>query len=751
MTTTPPPQLPVNPGTLRRGLRLGAWVILGVAIAVGYCWAVSSFLDWLMQDKTVAEAGAPIPVSANSYTWHDYDKRHLDWCQRHVLAPFDEVVKSQPWKTDATKFLKEVVPFWLHAAKRAPVRLCEQGQKLLTAGCDDPLVRYFTYWLERACFDPESQRDYRDYEKVLRQIEKETRYPRAMACFVAVDFGYYARLRDSSASRSEKMKALDRQIISLIRESLEEGSYEGADDMIFVQHALHFYENRGLNRLNDDLAALYASSPKLPAWARHTLLGYIEVKRAWKDRGRGWANQVARKGWAGFAEHLKTARAELMESWKLRPDRPEAASEMITVVMAGQGPPGDGLRLWFDRAVKSQFDYLPAYRRLEWALQPRWGGSVDALFAFGHACVATKRYDTAVPDYFFELVRETTLDLEDNRDRYLQPQVAADVMALDQTLLAAPERKDEVQDRLSFIMIHGWLCHRYDEARKALDRLNGKPTSCIKTDLSFFGLSENAILGDVYIFSSAAKDDYEKARALAKARDYAEAVQHYEAALKKYTGPEIGLRTLRIGMNISVGDDKLAGGGWVNISPKAGNLAEGWNWHYGKWEALPGGVLQIRANNERVLVASQLHVGTNFEVRADFEIDAPTDTGQALGVVLGYSRTEARDWLMCELWNDKQAGTCQATLLHGFYLVDNPQFSVTLEKKNHLHVQCWNNQITFYLNGKLVFKDMVSKKGSVGGRYPKFGFGAHSVNRRNTTRISNIEVRLLKEPPKPPE
>lgn len=724
-----------------------------IVIACGWTAAPASgasVVDSTKPSDFAVGAGAPIPVSANSYTWKDYNKQHLEWCTRHVLTPFQEVAKDRSWEKDAVKFVREVLPLWLHPWKKPPSSLCEQGQKLLRNGCDDPLICYFTYWLERNSYDRPPRRHYREYEDALRRIEQDTRFPRAVVCFVAVELGNLLAI-DASEARRAKLKAVDQRILALIRQSLEEGSYDRDNDILFVQHALYFYTNRRLHRLNDELADLYANSEKLPVWVKHTLLGHIEVARAWKERGSGWAREVTKQRWAGFAVHMSKARAELLAGWKSRPDRPEAASEMIAVVMAGHGPPGDSLRLWFDRAVKAQFDYMPAYNRLVWALQPRWRGNLDVMFAFGRACLATHRYDTRVPDFFFEVIHNATFDLEDNRKLYRLPLVAADVMALDQTLLAAPERKDEVQDRLSFIVFHGWLCERYAEARKALDQLNGKPSSCIKSQLSNYGIAETAVLADIYIYTSEAKDDYAQGNKSLRAEEYTEAVKYLQAALQKLKGPDVAFKVLRIGLNIAMWSEQVGKGGWVNVSPKPGNLDEGWTQHYGKWEALEGGVLQIRSNNEQVLAAAQVRVGTDYEVRADVEIDAPTDIGQAIGVVLGYTRLGERDWLMCEVWKDDDTKESQATLFRRFYPVNNPKFPAPLEKKNHLHVQCWKNQVTFYLNGKRVFADMVSREGTTTGLNGKFGFGAHALFWKNTTRISNIEVRLLKEPPKPPE
>ena len=329
-----------------------------VAIATA-CWMVSSasaasISDLLKPNNLVAEAGAPIPVSGKSYTWKDYNKQHADWCKRRILMPFEKVASGQQWKDEARKFLEEASALWLHdISGRAPSRLCAEGRKLLSAGCDDPVVRYFTFWLERVGMDAEELHEFRDYEKALRQLEKELRYPRAIAHFVAIDL-INAQAEGQSVGKKEKMKVLDKQIVELTREMLEEGSYDGDDNVLFVRHSLHTYSNRHLRRIGNELGALYAQSNKLRAWAKHTLLGYIEVFRAWESRGTAWKEGMKENAWTGYREHLEQARAELVEAWKLRPDRPEAATEMIRVIMSACKPNDDSLRLWFDRAVKAQ-------------------------------------------------------------------------------------------------------------------------------------------------------------------------------------------------------------------------------------------------------------------------------------------------------------------------------------------------------------------------------------------------------------
>jgi hypothetical protein len=164
----------------------------------------------------------------------------------------------------------------------------------------------------------------------------------------------------------------------------------------------------------DQLRLIYKNS-KLPKWMVQTLAGSMEVKVAWKLRGGGYASSVTKEGWEGFNKHLALARHALSGAWTLRKDMPFAASQMITVTMAGAADEGETMRLWFDRTVAAQYDYDEAYKSMLWGLLPRWGGSYSRMLAFGVACARTRRFDTAIPTYLNTAVRQIANELPDWR------------------------------------------------------------------------------------------------------------------------------------------------------------------------------------------------------------------------------------------------------------------------------------------------------------------------------------------------
>ena len=77
-----------------------------------------------------------------------------------------------------------------------------------------------------------------------------------------------------------------------------------------------------------------------------------------------------------------------------RPDRPEAAAEMLGLLFYDN----EGAHAWFERALAAQFDYAPAYaNRVAMIERTANRPVVEYLMTFARQCLQTERYDTAVP------------------------------------------------------------------------------------------------------------------------------------------------------------------------------------------------------------------------------------------------------------------------------------------------------------------------------------------------------------------
>lgn len=406
----------------------------------------------------------PIKVAADAKLLKDVRALHHAWAKRVLIAPFEKGAE-EAWKKDALAFVEAAVDDLAHHEGPEEARaLAARGQKILEAGCRDPLVRYLTARLAyRQTLDAPATT--KIFDELAKQIAAEHRYGAALLCFIKKDAFVVAR------SVNQVGRGVEKPVGDLLKKALADGSYGKDDDAVFV---LHQMDAQWVDLPDARPAAFleYYKNPALPEWARNTLQGFCEYALAWEARGGGWGSEVTEQGWTGFREHLAKAIPLLTEAWKQRPDQPYAAGSMIPIAMAGGGEGKNTVRLWFDRAVAAQFDYRPAYTSVLWADRPRWGGSHELMIAFGRACRDTGRFDTFVPNVFREAVEDVLSETDDHR-AYLQahPRLVRELMALDRDWIqhsGATGAADVWRTRLA---IEAWCIGDFKTVREALEKL----------------------------------------------------------------------------------------------------------------------------------------------------------------------------------------------------------------------------------------------------------------------------------------
>ncbi len=94
-------------------------------------------------------------------------------------------------------------------------------------------------------------------------------------------------------------------------------------------------------------------------------------------------------------EHYKLAADALKQSWEANPRVPAAAAMAIEV---SKSKSLEEARLWFDRAIASRADYLPAYLNYMDCLSQPSMGSDAHVEAFGRSCLGTGRFETEIPE-----------------------------------------------------------------------------------------------------------------------------------------------------------------------------------------------------------------------------------------------------------------------------------------------------------------------------------------------------------------
>jgi hypothetical protein len=150
----------------------------------------------------------------------------------------------------------------------------------------------------------------------------------------------------------------------------------------------------------NDLQARPNTDPWLLGMARGMQLDDY----AWQRRGTDWAYKVSPDDWNAFMKAALQSYGAYKQAYEAHPEYPEACDMLLDGVTATGDATGDNPREWFDRGVADCFDYMPLYGDLLNALLPRWGGTHEQMLAFGEECLNTGRFDTPVPQVYYQAV-----------------------------------------------------------------------------------------------------------------------------------------------------------------------------------------------------------------------------------------------------------------------------------------------------------------------------------------------------------
>lgn len=285
--------------------------------------------------------------------------------------------------------------------------LLATAKELIKLKCADPYVTYCVGNVLYFCENAKAAKPY--VEKGLRHLEKSD-YPNL--------FKFYGARRARLVNRA--LKGQRRDCERLWTRSVNHLAQSIGDDLarkhprLVIDEIVEFWDRAKF----DDKKRFYERAAKTDnpdPWLSLMIEAMYHVAKGWKARGSGWANTVTDEGWRILAEEMTAARKKFNAAYLSRPDLPHAAQRMISVRMASNGPVSE--EEWFNRAVKAQMDYQKAYDSLMWAIRPRWGGSHEAMLAFGKKCLDTKRFDTDVPYNYVNALNDVLSEIPARRWR----------------------------------------------------------------------------------------------------------------------------------------------------------------------------------------------------------------------------------------------------------------------------------------------------------------------------------------------
>jgi hypothetical protein len=475
-------------------------------------------------------------------------------------------------------------------------------------------------------------------------------------------------------------------------------------------------------------------------WLALVLAGQDEITQAWQARGNGYANTVSAEAWRGFSNHLKAARKDLTRAWQLHPERALAPDLMIRVSL------GDAdiseMREWFDRTTTAQLDYPDAWDEMRWGLRPRWFGNYDAMLAFGVTALHTRRFDTDVPRKFFDVVNDLGADqgLPKGEFLFAEDNIWPHLQELYQGYVAQPSLPPYDRDgwRSSYAVVAS-LAGKYDVAAEQLQALHWEPHPENLTgwyhDLTLLPQEIAARTRSQSAQVNAAEASYE-------AGNLAAAWQVYHGLLGATNLDALTESFVRNRAAALEQEQRLDAGGWIDFLP-ADDQFTGWHVDRGHFQRLPDGALEVHADQAGHLIYSRAQIGTEFEVRGQFEVVRSTTAAFQGGLVMGIPQWQNDDWYAFRMKRNSDEGDLASFSQHW----TERQITAPLKldsATNSFDVRFQHGRFSAAVNGQEVFKQARPPRGSfVGTNEFMLGLGAFNDSNSTVIRYRNVQARRL--------
>lgn len=667
-----------------------------------------------------------------------------EWNNYFASVLYRSLVESyQSQGGDKAKLDEEVIQFlglvavWQTGDSSATDRkqCIDRGMALLAKQCTDPIVVYATARLRD---------DKRNSQSVIEQYEKaiggfaSTKYPRNYPARVHTLAAGYWRAWGDEAKEAEAWKHAVRECVAWLRDLRA----RGVDSRYAYYEIRDFIHSVLSTQAARDVVDQCVADREIDPWIAHTLEGVWEIRRAWELRGTEFAPKVTEKQWDGFAEHLSKARAALTAAHELRPDRPEAASEMITVSMGESNDDHLGNQeTWFDLATHAQFDYPLAYHNRLWGLRPRWGGSYEEMFAFGDRCRASDRYDTDVPLQFVWTLNSIAEDSSEHRRVWSDAESYREACGVIGRYLAKAEAAETLSWYRSLQATISWWARDYAAAYEVLEPTGFDLSSDASTRLN---APSDLVARDILTYGGPAREVYAQMTKAADARDFAKVIELCEAAAERCKDKPEAVRNAAASLAQSArAFAEFHAGDWVQVDLNVNPLA--WRLIRGDWRKQLASSVSIQGDGQAFGVGSFPQFGRRVEIETTFRYPGQLRKFEGFGVLVGFDWTTSAKakWQSVMLYPmEQKVRIGSATRANNAVTRD---WKPTLPKESKLRLQMWDDFVAVAIDDQPIFSGMIpllnerSNDGQGIGFYvesSRQGFGGFAIKDARIRKLS---------------
>jgi hypothetical protein len=539
--------------------------------------------------------------------------------------------------------------------------------------------------------------------------------------------------------RAARLPELDALALRRLREALADGSLQPKDQAELGEILVSGWGSAFFKRNELFVISTVQNQGRPFKWLALVLAGEHEINLAWLARGNGTADTVTAAGWQGFNLHLSRAAASLKPAWQLRPDLPLAPCRMMTVAL-GDSSLAD-MRRWFDRTLAAQVDYEPAWNSMRWGLRPRWFGSPEALLALGVTALNTRRFDTAVPQQYFNSVRdvEEDLDLPAGQHIYGRDDVWPHLQEMYEGYVAQAHNPASWRDHYAII---AYLAGQYAVAGKQLPALGWRTS-----DQNIWGWGRDLTLLplEVAARTSAQSNSVSAAERSWQQQDVATALKQYrdlaaDTNLDDRTQAFVLERLASLGI-----ESRLQAHEWVDYLPADTNFT-GWHVERGNCKLNADGSLSVQSGPTGHLLYCRARIGTEFEVRGQFEVERTSTKSFQAGLVMGLPQVaDDYTWQAFRIKRSRAGGDVASFSRHWSrqeLLNPAPLDDFT----NTFYFRMKNGKVSATVNDQEVFKEIDPlQRISVNTNEFMLGLGAYNDANDTVIRYWNVQARSLAE------
>jgi hypothetical protein len=413
----------------------------------------------------IAVLGPPVPQDEARQSAQR--RRLRERLEKQTLAAYDSVGRRDPkWDAAARTALQGLVDYTCGGSSAIDTHHMrtagESARAAVAAGCTDPLIRYlavrFPYDYARAAEDPGVAPDVRARYSSLLPDLRASRYPPSRKGAAYVYAASALTHGPAQGGQREEVKGLLDESLEQAAALVDEGGQLARDDAL----VLCLWVSRVGRWLAEDRQVWYRQVAKALGdrsgadVVLHVLRARHLIDAAWDARGEGLASTVTEEGWRLYHERLQQAEEALEAAWAADQTCITIPVEMVTVCK-GLSHDRDTMERWFRRAMEIDGDSLEACDRKLDYLQPKWGGSVEAVVGFGRQCRDTGNWTGGLPLALVHAHQMLARDLGNKREYYKQPVVRADIESVYRPLLQKfPDALAARTDFFALAVEQGW-------------------------------------------------------------------------------------------------------------------------------------------------------------------------------------------------------------------------------------------------------------------------------------------------------